>query len=268
MSWTEAQISAAAEDLFEAERTGQQTGLVSRRHPGLDLDGAYRIQDALVARKMAAGRSQIGWKIGLTSRAMQEALKITTPDSGVLFDDMWFDSGASVPKGRFIQPRIEAEIAFVMGADLGAAPTRDDVLAATEHVVASLEILDTRIYRADPETGQPRVITDTIADNAANAGIVVASSRHRPDDFDLRWIGAIVSRDGVVEETGLGAGVLNDPPTGIVWLAERLATQGQQIRKGEIVLSGSFIRPLEAPAGCRIEADFGAFGTVAIAFEG
>lgn len=265
--WTDDQITAAAADLFEAEKTGTQTGLMSLRHPGLDLETAYRVQDSLVAHKIAAGRRQIGWKIGLTSKAMQDALKIDTPDSGVLFDDMLFDTGATVPEGRFIQPRIEAEIAFVMGADLGPAPTREDVLAATEAVVPALEILDTRIFRKDPATGQLRVITDTIADNAANAGIVLGDERHAPDAMDLRWVGAIVTRDGVVEETGLGAGVLNDPPTGIVWLAERLATQNQVIRKGEIVLSGSFIRPLEAPPGSRIDADFGKFGQVSINFS-
>ena len=259
------QIAEAAKDLIEAERTGTQTGLMSLRFPGLDLGGAYRIQDALVAAKIAAGRHQIGWKIGLTSKAMQDALKIDTPDSGVLFDDMLFETGATVPKGRFIQPRIEAEIAFIMGADLGPSPSRADVIAATAAVAPSLEILDTRIHRADPATGTLRVITDTIADNAANAGIVLGAERH-PADMDLRWVGAIVARDGEVEETGLGAGVLNDPPTGIVWLAERLATVGQSIKAGDVVLSGSFIRPLEAPPGSRIEADFGPFGHVAIAF--
>ena len=267
MAWTHEQITAAAADLYEAEWTGMQTGLMSLRHPGLDLDTAYRVQDALVAHKLAAGRSQIGWKIGLTSKAMQDALEIETPDSGVLFDDMLFATGATVPEGRFIQPRIEAEIAFVMGADLGTSPSRDDVLEATEAVGPALEILDTRIFRKDPRTGTLRVITDTIADNAANAGIVLGDRRHAPDAMDLRWVGAIVSRDGVVEETGLGAGVLNDPPMGIVWLAERLATQNQAIRKGEVVLSGSFIRPLEAPPGSRIDADFGAFGQVSINFS-
>ena len=266
MPLTEDQIAEAANDLFEAERTGQQTGLMSLRFPGLTLQEAYDIQAGLVAAKLAAGRSQIGWKIGLTSRAMQDALKIDTPDSGVLFDDMLFHDGAEVPKGRFIQPRIEAEIAFIMGQDLPGSPSRDDVIAATEHVAPSLEILDTRILRKDPDTGTLRVVTDTIADNAANAGIVLGPQRHDPASVDLRWAGAIVSRDGVVEETGLGAAVLDDPATAVVWLAKRLATQGQRIRAGEIVLSGSFIRPIEAPPGSRIEADFGPFGHVGVAF--
>ncbi|MEM6664714.1 MAG: 2-oxo-hepta-3-ene-1,7-dioic acid hydratase [Pseudomonadota bacterium] len=266
MAWTNDQTAAAAADLLEAERTGVQCGLMSLRHPGLDLDGAYRIQDAVVAGKLAAGRTQIGWKIGLTSRAMQDALKITTPDSGVLFDDMLFETGSTVPEGRFIQPRIEAEIAFVMGDDLPAAPTRNDVMAATESIVPALEILDTRILRQDPDTGKLRVVTDTIADNAANAGIVLGHARHAPANVDMRWVGAIATRDGIVEETGLGAGVLDDPAMGIIWLAERLATQDARIRAGEIVLSGSFIRPIETPSGSGIGADYGPFGRVDIAF--
>lgn len=264
---TPEQIQTAAEDLYQAERTGRQCGLLSLRHPGMTLDDAYAVQAALVALKRAAGARVIGWKIGLTSRAMQQALNIDTPDSGVLLGDMLFSDGATIPAGRFIQPRIEAEIAFVMKAPLkGEGVRRDDVLAATDYVAPSLEILDTRIQRVDPASGKARIITDTISDNAANAGIVLGQQCHAIDAFDLRWVGAIVTRDGVVEETGLGAGVLNDPVTGILWLVQRLARYGQGISAGEILLSGSFIRPVEAPPGSRFHADFGAFGCVALNF--
>jgi len=257
---------AAAHALLRAERTRTQMGLLSLAHPGMGMDDAYRVQKALVDLKLAEGRRQIGWKIGLTSRAMQDALGIDIPDSGVLLDDMVFEHGGEVPKGRFIQPRVEAEIAFVMKADLAGEVSRDEVLAATDHVCPSLEILDTRILRKDPGTGQARSIVDTISDNAANAGLVLGPARHAPGALDLRWIGAIVARDGVVEETGLGAGVLNDPVEGIVWLARRLADYGEAIRAGQVVLSGSFIRPVEAPAGSRFHADFGPFGVVSIRF--
>ena len=260
-------IAAAAQMLRKAEVTGVQCGLLSLAHPGMTLDEAYAVQAAFVALREAAGARRIGWKIGLTSRAMQQALAIDTPDSGVLMDDMLFPDGAVVPEGRFIQPRVEAEIAFVMKAPLaGAGVTRADVLAATDHVCPALEILDTRILRADPATGRARIITDTVSDNAANAGIVLGAARHRVDAVDLRWVGAILKRDGVVEETGLGAGVLDDPVTGILWLVHRLARYGQGIAAGEVLLSGSFIRPVEAPAGSRIEADFGPFGQVSLAF--
>ena len=265
---TPAEITAAAQALLTAEETGRQIGLLSLAHPGMTLDDAYAVQGELVRLKLAKGRRRIGWKIGLTSRAMQEQLKIETPDSGVLLDDMLFPEGSTVPKSRFIQPRVEAEIAFLMSQDLsGAAITRSDVIAATAHVAPALEILDTRILRADPATGQARIITDTVSDNAANAGIVLGAQRHPVDAQDLRWVGAIVKRDGVVEETGLGAGVLDDPVTGILWLQQRLARYGQGLKAGDIVLSGSFVRAIEAPPGSRFEADFGAFGQVSISFE-
>ena len=267
MTLDESEIEQAGEDLFEADRNRRQIGLLTLRHPQMDMDDAYAVQAALVRRKLAAGRKVIGWKIGLTSKAMQYALNIDIPDSGVLLDDMMFENGATIPAGRFIQPRIEAEIAFVMKAPLaGKDVTRNDVIAATEYVAPSLEILDTRILRADPVTGRARKICDTISDNAANAGIVLGGGKHAVDQFDLRWVGAIVSRNGEVEETGLGAGVLGDPVTGIVWLAHRMADYGQRIEPGQVILSGSFIRPVECPSGSQIHADFGTFGTVSCNF--
>ncbi|MFZ8947157.1 MAG: 2-oxo-hepta-3-ene-1,7-dioic acid hydratase, partial [Paracoccaceae bacterium] len=207
-------------------------------------------------------------KIGLTSKAMQSALNIDIPDSGVLFDDMLFDHDGLVPKDRFIQPRVEAEIAFVFKSPLGGAHlSAEDVINATDYVTPSLEILDTRIVRQDPQSGKARTVLDTISDNAANAGVVLGAEKHKISSHDLRWVGAIVSRDKEVEETGLGAGVLNDPVTSVLWLAQRMAQYGQKIEPGQIVLSGSFIRPIECPSGSHIHADFGPFGQVAISFE-
>ena len=258
--------ATAAAALLEAEKTGEQIGLLSLAYPDITMDDAYAVQSALMAAKLAEGRRVIGWKIGLTSKAMQYALGIDIPDSGVLFDDMVFDHGATVPAGRFIQPRIEAEIAFVMKAPVGPDATRNEVLAATDYVAPSIEILDTRIQRADPATGQTRNVLDTISDNAANAGIVLGTERHAADAFDLRWVGAITLRNGEVEETGLGAGVLNDPVESVVWLARRMGQYGQCIEPGQVILSGSFIRPVECPPGTEIHADFGTFGSVDIAF--
>jgi 2-oxo-hept-3-ene-1,7-dioate hydratase len=264
---TNDEILAAAGALMEAEGTLVQTGLLSIAYPDMTLDEAYAIQRVVVGMKLHLGARQIGWKVGLTSRAMQAALAITTPDSGVLLDDMLFQDGAVVPQDRFIQPRVEAEIAFVMKGPLqGADITRADVLAATDYVSPALEILDTRILRADPATGRARTIVDTVSDNAANAGLVMGAAQHAPGAQDLRWVGAIVKRDGVVEETGLGAGVLDDPVMGIVWLTHRLARFGQGLAAGDVVLSGSFIRPVECPPGTAIAADFGGFGQVAIRF--
>ncbi|MEJ6710278.1 MAG: 2-oxo-hepta-3-ene-1,7-dioic acid hydratase [Amylibacter sp.] len=262
------EITAAAARLVEAEVSRTQTGVISVAYSDISMAEAYAIQAAFVAAKEVGGAVRKGWKIGLTSRAMQMALGIDIPDSGILFDDMFFDQAGTVPRGRFIEPRVEAEIAFIMGEDLsGANCTRGDVLAATDWVAPALEILDTRILRVDPASGSTRKVFDTIADNAANAGIVLGDQKHSPDAFDLRWVGAIVSRGGSVEETGLGAGVLNDPVMGMVWLVQRLAEYGQGLSKGDVVLSGSFIRPIEAPGGSVFAADYGEFGRVDITFE-
>ena len=262
------QVAAAAAGLDTAERTHEQIRILSIQYPDMDMADAYAIQAAWMAMKRAAGRTQTGWKIGLTSKAMQYAVGIDIPDSGVLLDDMMFDDGAVIPKTRFIQPRIEAEIAFVLKHDVGGPNvTMFDVLEATDYIVPALEILDSRIRRTDPETGKGRKVFDSIADNAANAGIVTGGRAMRPNDVDMRWMGAIVSRNGEVEETGLGAGVMNHPVRGIVWLAKRLHTYGEHLEAGQIILAGSFIRPIEAKHGSTITGDYGPYGTVSCFFE-
>ena len=265
---TPSEYERVALELLAAEQSGEQIGLLSRRYPDMTMDDAYAIQSEITQGKLAEGRHVIGWKIGLTSKAMQAALNIDIPDSGILFDDMAFENGATVPAGRFIQPRIEVEIAFLMNAPIaGETVTREEVIDATDCVAPAIEILDTRILRLDPETGQARSVLDTISDNAANAGIVLGAERHPVTAVDLRWVGAIVSRDGEVEETGLGAGVLNDPVESVVWLARRMATYGQRIEAGHVILSGSFIRPIECPKGTAIRSDFGDFGSVMVNFD-
>jgi len=268
MALSAEEVAQAAKSLFEAEQTKTQTGLLSQRYRSMDMNDAYAVQAALIEQHLSTGRTIVGRKIGLTSKAMQSALNIDIPDSGVLLDNMVFENDAQIEPGRFIQPRIEAEIAFIMSSALTESTvTRADVIAATDYVTPALEILDTRILRSDPKTGMTRQIVDTIADNAANAGIVLGDRQHAVDDQDLRWVGAIVCRNEEVEETGLGAGVLNDPVTSVVWLANRLIEYGDSIHSGDVILSGSFIRPVEATAGSAITADFGAFGAVKCTFD-
>lgn len=263
----QATIAAAAAALNEAERSRVQIPLLSEDHPAMTMDDAYAIQAAWVQAKRARGDDVVGWKIGLTSKAMQAALSIDIPDSGVLLRSMVFENGATIPPGRFIQPRIEAEIAFVMKAPIGGERLSGEaILAATDFIAPALEILDTRITRKDPRSGKLRTVFDTIADNAANAGIVLGAPVRDFRNLDLRWVGAIVARDDEVEETGLGAGVLNDPLLSVSWLADRLAAYGDRIEAGQILLSGSFIRPVEAPPGSRITADFGRLGHVHCSF--
>jgi len=256
-------IRSAARRLFEAERDRGQIRQLSVEHPGMTVSEAYAVQSALVALKLANGARLRGHKIGLTSKAMQSALDIDEPDSGVLFDDMFFADGGVVPTGRFIATRVEAELAFVMKHRLaGPDCTIFDVLNATDFVVPALEILDTRIQRIDPETRATRKIVDTISDNAANAGIVLGGRPLRPLEADLRWIGALVYKNGQLEETGLAAGVLNHPANGVAWLARKLAPLDLALEPGQVVLAGSFIRPIETRKGDTIQADFGAYGSV------
>ncbi len=264
---TRAQIQAAAMRLDKAEKTRTQIRQLSLEHPGMTIAEAYAIQRAWVEHKVSQGRVIRGHKIGLTSKAMQSALAIDEPDSGILLDDMFFADGGEIPAGRFIATRVEAELAFVMRSRLaGPNCTIFDVLNATDYVVPALEILDTRIERVDALTKATRKIVDTIADNAANAGIVVGGRPFRPLDADMRWIGALCYRNGVLEETGLAAAVLNHPANGVAWLANKLEPLGLALEPRQIVLSGSFIRPLEAQSGDTIQADYGTYGMVSCHF--
>jgi 2-oxo-hept-3-ene-1,7-dioate hydratase len=267
MTLTRNDIRLAAERLNQAEKTRVQIRQVSLDHPAISIDDAYAIQKAWIEIKLSEGRVVRGHKIGLTSKAMQSALNIDEPDSGVLLDDMFFADGGLVPTERFIATRIEAELAFVMKRRLaGPNCTLFDVLNATDFVVPALEILDARIERIDPQTKSTRKIFDTIADNAANAGIVLGGRPLRPLDADLRWIGALCSRNGQLEETGLAAGVLNHPATGVAWLANKIAPHGLALEPGQVVLAGSFIRPIETRKGDTIVADYGPYGTVSCHF--
>jgi len=260
-------IQAAASALEAAERSRTQIGLFSETHPGMTMDDAYAIQDAWVSMKLAAGEKVAGWKIGLTSKAMQAAVSIDIPDSGVLLESMRFANGAQIAPGHFIQPRMEVELAFVMKASLDQTSTLEDVLAATDYIAPAIEILDTRIVRKNPETGQLRMIYDTISDNAADAGFVLGDAIKNFSDLDMRRIGAIVHRNDEVEETGLSAGVLNNPMMSVLWLAHRLSAYGHKILPGQVILSGSFIRPIEAVSGSNFMADFGDLGQVSCSIQ-
>jgi 2-oxo-hept-3-ene-1,7-dioate hydratase len=260
-------IRAAAERLHCAEKTRTQIRQLSQEFPAITIEDAYATQKAWIEIKVSEGRVVKGHKIGLTSKAMQSALNIDEPDSGVLLDDMFFADGGLVPSDRFIATRVEAELAFVMSKRLaGPDCTMFDVLNATDFVVPALEILDTRIERVDRETKATRKIFDTIADNAANAGIVLGGRPLRPLDADLRWIGALCFRNGQLEETGLAAGVLNHPATSIAWLANKIAALGLALEPGQVVLAGSFIRPIETRKGDTIQADYGPYGSVSCYF--
>ena len=253
-------IQQLAAELHAAEKSRVQVEHFSKRHPGMTIEDGYAVSRAWVAMKIAEGRTVRGHKIGLTSRAMQQSSQIDEPDYGTLLDDMFFAPGA-IPTARFIAPRVEVELAFVLKRRLeGAHITIDDVLDATDYVTPAIEIIDARIEQFDRHTRAMRKVFDTISDNAANAGIVLGGRKILPRETDLPWCGAILRQNGVVEETGLAAGVQGHPAIGVAWLAMKLAPWGECLEAGEVVLAGSFTRPVAAQTGDLFDADYGALG--------
>ncbi|UPJ54478.1 2-oxo-hepta-3-ene-1,7-dioic acid hydratase [Bradyrhizobium sp. 200] len=262
------ELEQAARNLVEAEKTRKQMRQFSLSYSGMTVDEAYAIQAKYIDIRMAEGRSIKGHKIGLTSRAMQIAAGLDEPDYGVLLNDMFVESGGTVEARRFIVPRVEVELAFLLKRDLsGPGCSIFDVYNAAECVVPAIEILDARLHRIDPETKHGKEIVDTISDNAGNAALVLGGRPFKPDETDLRWIAAICYRNGRVEETGGAAGVLNNPATGVAWLANKLWRHGVTLRAGEVLLSGSFIRPIDALPGDVFHADFKSYGVVTCRFE-
>ncbi|GAB26145.1 2-oxo-hepta-3-ene-1,7-dioic acid hydratase [Gordonia polyisoprenivorans NBRC 16320 = JCM 10675] len=255
-------ITEIADELAAAERDRTTIPLLTARHPEMTVEDSYAVQNEWRRRGIAAGRRPVGRKIGLTSKVMQVATGITEPDYGAIFDDMVFENGSVIDHGRFSNVRIEVELAFVLGSALdGSNATIFDVLRATEYVVPALEILSSRIEMAG------RTIVDTISDNAAMGGMVYGGNPIKPNEIDLRWVSALLYRNETIEESGVAAAVLNHPATGVAWLADKLAAHGDRLEAGEIVLAGSFTRPMWVHAGDTVLADYGRMGTVTCRFS-
>ena len=256
------EIIRQAKRLDKAERTRHQIKPGTSYIPEMTIEDAYKIQDAWVNIKWERGQKVVGHKVGLTSRVMQEAMNIGEPDFGILLDDMVFEDGAEIHVEQFTDPRIEVEIAFVLKEDIepdGISIGR--VLECTENIVGALELIAARSFRKDPESGYVRTVVDTISDNAANAGIVLGRTQI-PMDADLKWIGAIIRRNGIIEESGVSAAVLDHPVNGVIWLAKKYASIGRKLKAGQVILSGSFTRPIQVSAGDEIQADFNDYGTI------
>lgn len=253
-------VDQAVNDLRAAELSRRQIGALSESIDGLDLVGAYDIQRALCSARLHDGTSMIGHKVGLTSRAMQAASGVNEPDFGRLFKDRVFNNGDRIAIELFCRPAIEVEVAFVLGHGLsGAGCQTHDVLRAVEFVMPALEIIDSRI---EP----PLTDCDSVADNASFGAIVLGGSCVAPSDVDAGWVSATLTKNGIIEESGVSAAVLGHPANAVAWLVNQLATHGEGLEPGEIVLSGSFTRALPVAPGDIIAAQFDALGSLTVAF--
>jgi 2-keto-4-pentenoate hydratase len=255
-------VAAIAERILDAYRTGTPIAPVRSEIKG--VAEAYAVQRATVERWLAQGRRLAGQKIGLTSKVVQAQLGVDEPDFGALFADMVLQDGAVVPAGRVLQPRIEGEIAFVLKADLdgdrAGRITPQQVIAATEYVTPAIEICGSRIANWDIR------IEDTIADDASS-GLIVLSPRHNPADLaGLAAIAMTIRQDDAVAAEGRGEACLGNPAVAVAWLGEALLRFGAKLRAGDIVMSGALAKMLPAEPGSRFTADFGAFGSVSVAF--
>lgn len=260
-------IIQIAQRLHQAEQSGEQIRQISLDYPQITIDDAYAIQSQWVGLKIQQGQVLKGHKIGLTSKAMQASSQISEPDYGALLDQMFFPDGSDIPIDRFIVPRIEVELAFVLAKPLrGPNCTLFDVYNATDFVIPALELIDARCHNIDPQSQRPRKVFDTISDNAANAGVIMGGRPIKPDEIDLRWVSALMYRNGVIEESGVSAAVLNHPANGVAWLANKLSAHDVQLEAGQIILSGSFTRPIPAHRGDTFHVDYGSLGTISCRF--
>ena len=254
-------IAAIADELAEAGRARTVVPRITARYPDATVEDSYAIQGVWRDKNIAAGRRLVGRKIGLTSKAMQQATGISEPDYGVMFDDTVWQNGSTIPFDDFSNVRIEVELAFVLKEPLeGPNCTLFDVLRATEYVTPALEVLNSHIEL------EGRTIVDTISDNAAYGGMVLGGIPMRPDQIDLRWVSALLYRNETIEETGVAAGVLNHPATGVAWLANKFHQHGARLEAGEIILAGSFTRPMWVSRGDSVLCDYGPMGTITCRF--
>ena len=256
---TRAQLAA---DLAEAERSRVAIDPLTAAYPDIDVVDAYEIQLINIRRRVAEGARVIGHKVGLSSEAMQKMMGVDEPDYGHLLHDMAVLEDQPVPVGRFLYPRVEVEVGFILADDLpGAGCTEDDVLAATAAFAPSIELIDTRIKDWKIK------LCDTIADNASSAGWVLGQERVSPKDVDIRAIDAVLRCNGEVIAEGRSDAVLGNPVTAVAWLARKVDQFGVRLRAGDVVLPGSCTRAIDAHPGDRFVADFTGLGSVELTFE-
>jgi 2-oxopent-4-enoate hydratase len=258
----ESTLSALAERLREAEQSRAPVAPLTEEQPGLSVEDAYRIQQINVHRRKEQGGLVRGRKVGLTSVAMQQQLGVSEPDFGAIFAEMIVEEGDPVSVGELIQPRIEAEIAFVMAEELrGPGVSATDALRAVAGALPALEIIDSRV--ADWRIKLP----DTIADNASSARVVCGGHLTPLAEVeDLRLVGMALSLNGAVASTGAGAAVLGNPIRCVAWLANKLGEFGVPLRAGDLVLAGALHAALPVDAGDSVTAQFAELGSVTTRF--
>ncbi|MGQ4616929.1 fumarylacetoacetate hydrolase family protein [Nocardia sp. R7R-8] len=250
-----------ADELERAERDRVAIDPLIARHPDIDVVDAYEIQLINIRRKLAAGARVVGHKVGLSSKAMQRMMGVDEPDYGHLLAEMEVHEDVSVEAGRYLFPRVEVEVGFVLGADLpGAECTEEDVLAATVALAPAIELIDSRIK--DWNIG----LADTISDNASSAGFVFGARRVAPKDIDTTAIDAVLTRNGAVVAEGRSDAVLGDPVIAVAWLARKVAGFGVRLNAGDIVLPGSCTRAIDARPGDEFHAEFAGLGSVRLQF--
>jgi 2-keto-4-pentenoate hydratase len=251
-----------ADELWDADRAATPVAPLAERHPDLDLQDAYAIQTINIQRRTTAGQRVIGRKVGLTSRPMQEMLGVDEPDFGVLTDEMIVEDGDLIPLDRLVQPRVEAELAFVMERDLaGPGVTTGVALAAIAGALPAVEVVDSRV--ADWKI----TLVDTVADNASSGLVVLGGRMRRVEDLDLRLLGVAVSRHGELVDTGAGAAALGNPARCVAWLANTLGRFEAGLKAGDVVLPGAVHRMVPVRPGDVFRAEFAHLGAVTVRFS-
>src|ERR1700756_3786087 len=251
-----------AAELAEAERSRVPIAPLTSANPDIDVVAAYEIQLINIRQRVAEGARILGHKVGLSSKAMQQMMGVDEPDYGHLLDEMQVFEHTPVPAARYLYPRVEVEVGFILAEDLpGAGCTEDDVLARTEALVPAIELIDTRIK------DWKIALCDTIADNASSAGFVLGEARVSPRELDVKSIDAVLTRNGEVVAEGRSDAGLGNPVTAGAWLARKVESFGVRLRKGDIVLPGSCTRAIDARAGDNFVAEFAGLGSVRLAFE-
>ena len=251
-----------AADLAQAERSRVSIPPLTAAHPDIDVVDAYEIQLINIRQRVAEGARVVGHKVGLSSAAMQQMMGVDEPDYGHLLDEMQVFEETPVAASKYLYPRVEVEVGFILARDLpGAGCTEADVLAATEALVPSIELIDTRI------TDWQIKLCDTIADNASSAGFVLGKARVAPADADVTDIDVTLTRNGEVVAKGCSDAVLGNPVTAVAWLARKVEGFGVRLRAGDVVLPGSCTRAVDARPGDEFVAEFDHLGSVRLSFE-